>query len=100
MIKTDQPKLPHRTLNQIESQFLPTCTEKDCTISIDPISAETNITFSERVWPITFSWFENTPSLNNKIQKLLAMASVMQPFGQLDTTNKLELVKINMKQLK
>lgn len=58
-----------RTLNQIESQFLPTCTEKDCTISIDPISAETNITFSEESGQLHSLWFENTPSLNNKIQK-------------------------------
>lgn len=59
-----------RTLNQLEAQFFPTCTLINCTITVDPISAETNVTYSEENGQKHAVWFENERSLNFKITKM------------------------------
>ncbi|MBP9797707.1 hypothetical protein KBC70_01020 [Candidatus Woesebacteria bacterium] len=59
-----------RTLNQLEAQFFPNCTLANCKVTIDPISAETNVTYSEENGQKHAVWFENERSLNTKISKM------------------------------
>lgn len=59
-----------RTLNQLENQFLPTCTLKSCKVTSDPTSSETHATYIEENGQRHSVWFESHDSLNAKITKM------------------------------